>query len=168
MLCFTTSYERQTPERIFATELMDYIAKVHHVGHIPFETICRIGNPPDSPFRKNIRGAVDRMSVRLRPISMGMFVKLIGFVGPTTSQFEVIVRHMSFRLNTTGYNEKDFLEFCILVCLLGVVGRRNGILTAPNIAAVTIDDTVQWFKMAGEWPEKAWEDLEKQAHSFDT
>lgn len=167
MLRFRSSLERHTPERLFATELMEYVAKVHHLSHVPFETICRIGLVPDTPFRKNIREAVDRMSERLRPISLGMYVKLIGFVEATPHQFEAIARQLCFGMNIRGYNEKEFLECCVLVCLLAVMGRRNGILTAPNIATIVIDDTVQWFKMSGGWPVKAWDDLEKEAEFFE-
>lgn len=159
--------QKPTPERLFATNLMFFVAKCFYMNHIPLEKMCRFGRSADSPFTNNICGAVDRLVQKLTPTTMVMHYNHLTFPGVTVHHYERFVRKMGLRLITQGFKAHDFLELCTLICLIAVICHKNGIISAPNSAAVIIDDVVQWFRSTGDWLEKAWEDLQREAVNYE-
>ncbi|GFX83061.1 uncharacterized protein TNCV_4986551 [Trichonephila clavipes] len=144
----------------FALELVHCVMKRYCLPYSPKELYNIDWQNITRRFTPKIREAVRVLVPKFTNFNYNTF-KASG--DSDKQRFQHLVNTLFILLFANGFNEKDFLTFCIHVAKMASRAFLHGIETAPNLAINAIVDSMDYFYTNLDLNEDSWEELERIA-----
>ncbi|GFT42498.1 uncharacterized protein NPIL_2801 [Nephila pilipes] len=149
--------------RTFALELVHCVMKRYCLPYSPDELYSMDWRNITRRFTPKIREAVRILVPRFTNFNYNTF-KASG--DSDEQRFQHLVNTLFILLFSNGFNEKDFLTFCIHVAKMASRAFLHGIDTAPNFAINAIVDSMDYFYTNLDLNEDSWGEMERIAEGI--
>ncbi|GBM50609.1 hypothetical protein AVEN_70245-1 [Araneus ventricosus] len=155
--------DTHTDHRVFALEFMQCVMKRYSLPYSSTELCTTNWKNTNRRFTRKIRKAVRILAPRFTNFDYKTFKES----GDTDEQrFQNLVNMLFLLLFPDGYNEKDFLTFCIHVTKMASRVFLHGFWKAPDFAVNVIVDSMDYFYSNLDMNEDSWEEMEKIAEEI--
>ncbi|GIY24796.1 uncharacterized protein CDAR_23591 [Caerostris darwini] len=144
----------------FALDLVHCVMKRYCLSYSPFELRTMDWRNIKRRFTPTIREAVRIMVPRFTNFNFSTFRDS----GDTDEKrFQHLVNTLFDTLFSNGYNEKEFLTFCIHVAKMASRAFLHGVKKAPEFAVSAILDSMEYFYTNLDLNEDSWDELDRIA-----
>ncbi|CAL1274635.1 unnamed protein product [Larinioides sclopetarius] len=155
--------DTHTEHRVFALELVQCVMKRYSLPYTSIELCTMNWNNINRRFTRKIHKAVRILAPRFTNFDYSTFQES----GDTDEQrFQNLVNTLFLLLFPDGYNEKDFLKFCIHIAKMASRAFLHGFRKAPDFAVKAIVDSTDYFYSNLDMNEDSWEEMEKAAEEI--
>ncbi|KAF8787550.1 hypothetical protein HNY73_009133 [Argiope bruennichi] len=155
--------DTHTDHRVFALELIHCVMKRYCLPFSSIELHTMNWKNINRRFTPKIREAVRTLVPRFTNFNHNTFKES----GDTDERrFQNLVNMLFILLFPDGYNEKDFLTFCIHVAKMASRAFLHGFRKAPDFAVNAIVDSMDYFYSNLDLNEDSWEEMERIAEEI--